>query len=263
LTGPHDPHTLTGAMADRHNGSRGARPTSVGHRPNGPWQFDASVAAVFDDMLQRSIPLYEVMRETVGRIAIEYCRPGRTVVDLGAATGEGVAGLVDATTGDDVRYVAVECSRPMLEELRDRFGSVTGTVTVVDHDLRRGFPDVDRPVSLVLSVLTLQFVAMEYRQRLLRDAYESLEVGGALILVEKVLGDTAAIDALFVREYLRTKMRNGYSPEDIERKRLSLEGVLVPVTARWNEEMLRHAGFAQVDCFWRWLNFAGWLALKA
>ena len=43
---------------------------------------------------------------------------------------------------------------------------------------------------------------------------------------------------------------------------LSLEGVLVPVTARWNEELLREEGFTSVDCFWRHLNFAGWVAVK-
>jgi len=62
--------------------------------------------------------------------------------------------------------------------------------------------------------------------------------------------------------YYRLKSANGYSQEEIQRKRMSLEGVLVPVTAAWNEELLRQAGFQQVDCFWRWMNFAGWVALK-
>ena len=43
---------------------------------------------------------------------------------------------------------------------------------------------------------------------------------------------------------------------------MSLEGVLVPVTAKWNEQLLRSAGFAEVDMFWRWMNFAGWVAVK-
>jgi tRNA (cmo5U34)-methyltransferase len=43
---------------------------------------------------------------------------------------------------------------------------------------------------------------------------------------------------------------------------LSLEGVLVPVTAAWNEYLLRSAGFSHVDCFWRWMNFAAWVAVK-
>lgn len=62
--------------------------------------------------------------------------------------------------------------------------------------------------------------------------------------------------------YYNLKASNGYTQEQIERKRLSLEGVLVPVTAKWNEELLRMAGFVHVDSFWRWMNFAGWVAVK-
>jgi tRNA (cmo5U34)-methyltransferase len=58
------------------------------------------------------------------------------------------------------------------------------------------------------------------------------------------------------------KAEHGYSREEIDRKRFSLEGVLVPVTARWNEELLAAAGFDQIDCFWRWMNFAGWVAVR-
>jgi tRNA (cmo5U34)-methyltransferase len=36
----------------------------------------------------------------------------------------------------------------------------------------------------------------------------------------------------------------------------------VPVTAAWNEDLLQQAGFRHVECFWRWLNFGGWIAVK-
>jgi tRNA (cmo5U34)-methyltransferase len=67
---------------------------------------------------------------------------------------------------------------------------------------------------------------------------------------------------MFTRRYHALKAAHGYTEEQIERKRLALEGVLVPVTARWNEDLLREVGFNQVECFWRWCNFAGWIAIK-
>jgi DNA (cytosine-5)-methyltransferase 1 len=57
------------------------------------------------------------------------------------------------------------------------------------------------------------------------------------------------------------KAEQGYTHEQIARKRLALEGVLVPVTARWNEELLTAAGFRSVECVWRALNFAAWVAV--
>jgi tRNA (cmo5U34)-methyltransferase len=226
------------------------------------------VTLVFDDMLQRSIPQYDVMRATVHTLAGDYVRSGMVVVDLGASLGEGIAPFVAAESQRDPSesacFVAIESSLPMLTELRQRFASAIGTgiVTVLDHDLRGGLPDLDGEASLILSVLTLQFVPMEYRPQVFRAAYDVLAPGGAMILVEKVLGSSASIDTQFVSHYLDNKMRNGYTAEEVDRKRLSLEGVLVPMTAGWNEEMLRNVGFSELDCFWRWLNFTGWLALK-
>ena len=58
------------------------------------------------------------------------------------------------------------------------------------------------------------------------------------------------------------KANNGYSQDEIDRKRYSLEGVLVPLTAKWKEQLINSAGFRYTDCFWRWMNFAGWIAIK-
>lgn len=91
---------------------------------------------------------------------------------------------------------------------------------------------------------------------------KGLTLGGAIVLVEKVLGATADLDELMVRRYHEFKRSNGYDHEAIQRKALSLEGVLVPVTARWNEDLLRAAGYADIDCFWRWMNFAAWVGIR-
>jgi tRNA (cmo5U34)-methyltransferase len=80
--------------------------------------------------------------------------------------------------------------------------------------------------------------------------------------VDKILGNNAHLNSTFVDLYYGMKGRNGYTEEEINSKRIALEGVLVPVTASWNEQLLRDAGFSQVECFWRNLNFAGWIAVK-
>jgi tRNA (cmo5U34)-methyltransferase len=61
---------------------------------------------------------------------------------------------------------------------------------------------------------------------------------------------------------LADSRKKKHSCEEIERKKVAMEGVLVPVTAKWNEDLLRGAGFSHLDCFWRWMNFAAWVAAK-
>jgi hypothetical protein len=106
------------------------------------------------------------------------------------------------------------------------------------------------------------FVPINYRQRLLWECAEQLRDGGGLVIVEKTLGEGPTTDDLFTANYHRKKVDSGYEPDDVDRKRLALEGVLVPMPASFTEQMLHRAGFREVDRFWSWMNFSGWVAVR-
>ncbi|MDO8607697.1 MAG: methyltransferase domain-containing protein [Phaeospirillum sp.] len=235
--------------------------TSLGHQPKGRWEFDASVTSCFEDMLRRSIPQYDVMRQACFDLACDFRRQGTQIIDLGCSQGDALVPLVDRY-GATNQFIGCDISGPMLESARARFAGMirAKVVDIRNCDLRREYPAAR--ASVTFSVLTLQFTPIEYRQKILRSAWENTGDGGAFILVEKVLGADFATDEMLVRRYYQHKEASGYTREEIDRKRLALEGVLVPVTARWNEEMLHAAGFPRVECFWRWMNFAGWIAVK-
>lgn len=230
--------------------------------PEGKWSFDSEVTDVFEEMLRRSIPQYEVMRNAVTELASRFAQKNTAIVDLGCSRGDAIAPLVDRLSTFN-RFVGVEISQPMIEVARERFHAHIdqGVVSILNMDLRQQFP-LER-ASVILAVLCLQFTPIEHRLRIIKDAFNALVPGGAFILVEKVLGASADLDALLVDLYYGMKRQNGYSQEEIDRKRMSLEGVLVPVTASWNEQLLGMSGFGELDCFWRYLNFAGWIAVKA
>lgn len=236
--------------------------SSLGHVPQGTrWEFDQSVADVFDDMLRRSIPQHDVMRAAVNEVARAFVKPGTDVIDLGCSRGETLAPLIHEF-GDAVRYIACDVSRPMLEICRERFADQIryGMMDVRECDLRRDFPA--GRASVIFSVLTLQFTPIEYRRRIVEAARDHLVEDGALILVEKVVGRSARLDRMLDDIYLRFKAENGYTQEEIARKKLSLEGVLVPLDAGQNRAMLQESGFRSVECFWRWMNFAAWVAVR-
>lgn len=235
------------------------------------WEFNEDVAAVFDEMLKRSIPQYDVMRDAVTEIAVRTCvdlpRGVGTgqVVDLGASRGEQAAQILEHRRGMGNHFHLVEVSKPMVNVLKERFANEEG-VSIAQEDLRTYFPSFGtghgNQASVVLSVLTLQFIPIEYRMQLIGKIHKLLQPGGAFLFVEKLVGGSPDIDKLFLDMYWAYKHHSGYTEEEIARKKTSLEGVLVPVTAKMNEEFLRAAGFSQVDCFWRWANFGGWVAVK-
>src|SRR5262249_39399854 len=149
-------------------------------RPSDRWSFDEEVTACFDDMLARSIPQYEVMRKATFDMGWRFVRPKTDIVDLGCSRGEALSPFVDAF-GAFNSYVGVEVSPPMLEAARARFEGLIsrGIVSIRDCDLRDSYPPVN--ASLTLSVLTLQFTPIEFRQRIVRRVFQSTIPGGAFI----------------------------------------------------------------------------------
>jgi len=229
--------------------------------PPNHWRFDDCVTAAFQNMLERSIPGYKTMRDACFSVGAKFVQDKTDIVDLGCSRGEALQPFVEKF-GAYNRYIAIDVSGPMLDACRERFSGYirSNGMDVIDLDLRRQYPPAR--ASLTLAVLTIQFTPIEYRQQILRQVYEHTVSGGAFILVEKVIGATAPTDKLLTACYFEHKRSVGYTEEQIQRKRLSLEGVLAPVSTLQNEQMLSAAGFKYIECFWRYLNFCGWVAIR-
>lgn len=227
------------------------------------FNFGQETAVVFDDMLGRSVPFYDEVQRMVGEIGADFAAPGTTVYDLGCSTCTTFLQISRfLPPGLDVRFVGIDSSKEMLEIARAKLA-------------QEGFPyeyelqcsDLDQGIeignaSVVLLVLTLQFVRPLYRERLIHRISEGMAENGCLILVEKVLGESSTFNRLFIKHYYEMKKRNGYSELEIAQKREALENVLIPYRLEENKELLRRQGFQHVDVFFKWYNFCGLVAMK-
>lgn len=232
--------------------------------PKEKWEFDEEVADCFENMLERSIPDYENMRKLCVNMCDSLILKDKSLfylLDLGCSDGLNMKEFT-YKYGARGNYTLVDCSKPMLEKCRSKYHNYIGNdlMKVLEMDLRKHFPV--GMYDVILSVLTLLFIPIQYRQQIVQKIYNNLRPLGVFILVEKVLGNSASIDDALVENYYKMKHENGYSYEQIERKKLSLEGVQVPVTSNWNIDLLKQAGFKQIDVFWRNLNFEGYVAIK-
>ena len=225
--------------------------------------FDAEVTNCFADMLERSIPDYKSMRSLVYEVGRRYVKPGTRVIDIGASTGLSSKLFIQEFNSKGVDFLLVDNSEAMVEAARKTF-TLFPTVEVRKAEswdvLQEAAKDQRGSTSLILSILSLQFMPTTYRQSIIRNAFEALSDDGALILVEKVT--SSEMDDLMVDLYYKMKRENGYSEEQIQEKRKSLENVMSPLRPEWNVDILKSAGFKKVDMFWRCLNFCGWLAVK-
>lgn len=120
------------------------------------------------------------------------------------------------------------------------------------------------PSSCVLFVLSLMFMYHDAddvyaaRLRLLQHVHATMLDRSMIVIVEKVQQSGHLIEDV----YHDFKRRNGYSEREIAAKAASIDGVLVPLTARQNTKLLHDAGFVSVDTFYQWGPFVGWIAYK-
>lgn len=225
------------------------------------FDFGETTAAVFDDMLDRSIPQYRELQRMIGELAATFAEPGTRVYDLGCSTGITLQTLMEAIAAP-VEFVGLDYSAPMLERARERLSGLSAAdrLTLLEADLDAGVKVEN--ASVVVLNLTLQFVRPLRRDLLIRDINLGMKANGCLILVEKVLGNDSLFNRTFIRLYYEMKKRNGYSATDIAHKREALENVLIPYRVDENFELLKRNGFNQADIFFKWYNFCGILGVK-
>jgi len=249
-----------------------SQPERFGHRPDqlfaasraiSDFDFGAETAAVFDDMLERSVPFYAEIQHMVAELAADFAAEDSTIVDLGCSTCTSFLQIGSCLpAGVAVRFVGIDNSSEMLERAESKLEAqkFAWPYELRCQDLDRGV-DVEG-ASVVLLVLTLQFVRPLYRERVIRSIYDGMRPNGCLILVEKVLGESSTFNRLFIKHYYDLKRKNGYSDLEIAQKREALENVLVPYRLEENRQLLTGCGFRSVDVFFKWYNFCGMLAMK-
>ena len=227
------------------------------------FSFDQDVAAVFDDMLERSIPYYRDLQQLIARFSSHFVKPNSVLYDLGCSTGTTLKEIINITKAQQTHYLGVDLSRPMIEKARASLSSdfPDESVTLMTHDLNN--PLIFKaPCYFMSLILSLQFTAIQRRLPLLNNIYKSLEPGGALVLVEKIHLETPLLESLYTREYHHFKEDNGYSPLEINRKQRALKQTLLPLSLTQNTQLLMDAGFSTITPFYQWLNFAGLIAIK-
>jgi tRNA (cmo5U34)-methyltransferase len=228
------------------------------------FDFGRKTAEVFDDMLHRSVPMYDDAQRMVGALVNDFVKEGSRIYDLGCSTCASFQAISGALDGKvrGISFVGVDSSPEMLGRAR---ANLEATQFPYPYELR--VADLNAPIeiqgaSVVLLILTLQFIRPLYRDELLRAIHRGLDENGCLIVVEKVLGNDSTFNRLFIEHYYEFKRANGYSDLEISQKREALENVLVPYRLDENRELLKRAGFRAHDVFFKWFNFCGLVAMK-
>lgn len=223
------------------------------------FEFNATVANVFQDMIARSVPGYSLLLRMIGLYADIFVTPASRVYDLGCSLGEASLLIADQTRDIDCQIIAVDNSAAMIDKCRQNPLPATA-IEWRCGDIRA--TPIENASMVVLN-LTLQFLQPEERPALLATIFAGLNSGGVLVLSEKVVFEDAAENERMTQLYQGFKKTMGYSDLEISQKRNALENVLIPDSEQQHLQRLKDTGFDEIYPCFRGFNFVSYLAIKA
>ena len=222
------------------------------------FEFNETVANVFQDMISRSVPGYSLLLRMIGLYADIFVTAGSRVYDLGCSLGDASLLIAEQSRDIDCNIIAVDNSPAMIEKSR-QLDSSAGRIEWRCEDIRQ--TKIEQASMVVLN-LTLQFLPPAERQPLVQRIFTGLIPGGVLVLSEKVVFEDSTESDRMMQLYQGFKKTMGYSDLEISQKRNALENVLIPDSDLQQRQRLVEAGFGEVYQCFRGFNFVSYLAIK-
>jgi len=231
------------------------------------FEFNDTVAAVFDDMIGRSVPGYRSIVLQSGLLAAQFCQPNVCCYDLGASLGASTLAMrhqiekTHATAASSIPIIAIDNSEAMVNRMRARI-TKDKSVVPVEIELANLVGYNFLPHRVAVMNFTLQFIPLAQRPPLLIKIAAAMKSGGVLILSEKIAFENPDQQQLHTSMYENYKRANGYSELEISQKRDALEDVLIPETLNTHKQRLRACGFSSVEVWFQCFNFVSLVAIR-
>ncbi len=223
--------------------------------------FDSQVADVFQDMVNRSVPGYASIIQSIGLFAQLYAQPKTNLYDLGCSLGAASFAMRHAVDRKECTIFAIDNSSAMIERLTAHCKRDFGIVPI--HAVCGDVEEIKiQNASVVVLNFTLQFIAPTGRLNTLKKIFNGLVPGGILIISEKISYTNQKEQEHFDTLHEAFKRANGYSELEISRKRNALDNVLIRDTKQEHIERLTKAGFQTSYEWFRCLNFISICAQK-
>ena len=223
--------------------------------------FDAQVVEVFPDMISRSVPGYNTIIDTIGRLSQQFVQKDTVIYDLGCSLGAATLSMRKKINVPDYKIIAVDNSSAMVERCKMHINAFKGDteVEVIEGNIQ----DIAiNNASMVVLNFTLQFIDKADRQALIDSIAQGLNPGGLLVISEKISHGDSIIDEHLIDLHHDFKRDNGYSELEVAQKRTALENVMRTDSVEQHIKRLKAAGFSHVSPWFQCFNFISFIAIK-
>ena len=192
----------------------------------------------FDDFYSACLPLVKSLTHA------------KKVLDIGAGTGLFSQFIYDLNPG--LHFTLVDLSTQMLDVARDRFEELNNFKFIELDFSKDALPE---KYDIIISGLAIHHLEDADKAKLYKMIYLALNDGGLFINADQVAGKNILFDSLYKYYWRETVSNSGLDREALiqafERTKLDK---LAPLETQL--KMLERAGFNEVDCIYKNMNFA-------
>ncbi len=212
--------------------------------------FD-SAARDYDRLRRQLIPCFDdFYGMAVGLLDFSPTAPLR-ILDIGAGTGLLAARIAPRFPAAHFRLV--DLSEAMLAKARERFAATPHRFDFAVADYASA--PLGGPYDAIVSAVSIHHLADPQKRSLYERVFAALAPGGLFVNAETILAADPAVHARDWRAWIDAVRATGIDACDLDAALARTHAdVLAPLELQLG--WMRAAGFAEVDCAFKWRHFA-------
>jgi len=227
------------------------------------WSFNKNVSDNFDLHVKQSIPFYYEIINAIAGLSEFFMKENSVIYDLGCSTGNIISSLSKLNLSNYIEIYGVDREEHMLKIAETKLKKLK-----VKKNIKISFIKEDvlklslKQNNLTICSLLFPFLKKKDQVILLKKVYKSLEPGGAIIILDKIKSNNVDFENMFGQLYVDFKKNKKIKNKDIIKKTKSLRSIHTLKTYKETLNMLKNVGFKDVENFFKFINFSGFIGIK-
>lgn len=206
-------------------------------------------ARQYDSQRKKLIPCFDDFYSTAAAVA-ETKNKKPNILDIGAGTGLLSSFIIEKYP--DANLTLIDISEKMIEVAKSRLKYKTDVTYIIDDYTKYQF---DKKYEIVISSLSIHHLTDIEKKELYARIYSILNQDGVFINADQVYGSTPFIEALYKSDWKLKVENSGLSKNEIQS---AYERTELDKMAKLDDQLnwLKDIGFLDVDCIYKYYNFA-------
>jgi len=208
-----------------------------------------SEAFEYDSLIDRLVPHYNEQHEVMLAVIPFEHSDELTALDLGCGTG--ILSHLLLRSFPNARVTALDLADSMLDACRHNLSKYSDRLITRQGNFAED--NIGEGYDIVISGLSIHHLSNTEKQRLYEQVFIALNPGGIFLNREIVLGDSDYLTDQYHTLWRKYMELNG---EDDMKWFTTYKDEDIPASLGDQMAWLKYAGFVDIACHWRYLNFA-------